>query len=123
MQLLAEGSTLNDLQEADSLFVVGDRGEVRLYLNREPTASELQLLEDRLVDQGMVLPEPVAYDARVILIRFTQGAAPWGIVGTVASGLFGGAIIGWQVFGEQKGIPGWCWLAIGVVGGVILLKK
>ena len=117
MQLIAQGLDITELEQSESLLAEGEAGEVRLYLSQEPTIEQLQALQDGLLERGVILTEPIAYDARIVSIKFVKGIAPLVIVGLVVGGLFATGI-GWQVFkATRAGIPLW---VIGLGGAALL---
>ena len=120
MQLVAQGLDINELEQSESLLAEGEAGEVRLYLSQEPTIEQLQELQDGLLERGVILTEPIAYDARIVSIKFRKGIAPLVIVGLVAGGIMG-TVLGWQVFGSSKG--SWIWPVAGIIGIVWLIRR
>ena len=117
MQLVAQGLDINKLEQSESLLAEGEAGEVRLYLSQEPTIEQLQELQDGLLERGVILTEPIAYDARIVSVKFRKGIAPLVIIGLVVGGLFATGI-GWQVFkATRAGIPLW---VIGLGGAALL---
>jgi len=120
MQLIAQGLNVAEMERAESLLTEGDAGEVRLYLSQEPTQQQLQSLQDGLLERGVILTEPIAYDARILSIRFVKGIAPLIVIGLVVGGIgtLLAGITGWQVFRMTRaGIPLW---VIGVGGAALL---
>ena len=124
-ELVAESlnSTLDGLSNYETCFKEGDTGEIRIYLNRTLTPSELQWIQDKILEQGVVLTEPVSQVARIVYVRFVKRIAPLLIIGGVVAAVFAG-ITGWQVFKfTEAGIPLWVLLLGGGALAYILFRK
>lgn len=120
MELVAEGTELNKLAEAESLFAEGDKGELRLYLDRKVSEDILYEFESSLCNQGVILTEPIRQEAHIVFIKFKKATEPLTIIAAtiIATGV--SSVIGWQLEKEPLGIPWWGW-AIGAVSLGVLL--
>ena len=124
-ELVAESltSNLDSLSSYETYFKEGDTGELRIYLNRTLTSSELQWIQDKIIEQGVVLTEPVSQVARIVYVKFEKRIAPLLIIGGAVAAVFAG-ITGWQVFKfTEAGIPLWIILLGGGALLYILFKK
>jgi len=122
MELIAEnlGQDLSTLENYEVYYKEGDRGEVRLYLSENLPEDRIQLLEGELLNQGVVLTEPIKQVTRCLYIKFEKRLAPLAIIAIAVGGIavIGGALLGWQIFkSTQLGVPLWVWL----VGGAAIL--
>ena len=113
-ELVAQGSDLSELPKYESLFSEGDRGELRLYLEQPATQEELQEMQDI----GVVLTEPIAQDAGVMVIKFEKRVAPL----VIFAGAILVAVVGWQLLKTVSEVPIWAWVA-GAIGVVMLLRR
>ena len=114
------GQDLSSLPDYEAHYAEGDRGEVRFYVDRMLPEEKIQELQDRILNEGVVLTEPIEQNSRIISIKFEKRLAPLAIiaiaVGVVVVAV--GAVIGWQIFKTiQWGVSVWVWL----VGGAGLL--
>jgi len=125
MKLLGEnlGSDLSPIPDYDSYFREGDTGELRLYISESLSDEVIGQLETEICSQGVILTEPIAQDARVVVIKFKKAIAPLIIIiGAVIA--IGASILGWQIFKSvQMGVPLWVWLVGGGALLYILLEK
>jgi len=118
-ELIAQGENLNELPNNEDKFSEGDRGEVRFYLNESLSQPALQDLQDKLLERGVTLTEPIKQDARIVVVRFEKRIAPLLII----AGIVVVGIVGWQLLKEAAKIPVWMW-AIGAIAlGVYLVRK
>ena len=128
MELIGEylGQDLSSLPNYEVYYGEGDRGEVRFYVDRMLSEEKIQELQDRILNEGVVLTEPITEVARIVSIKFEKRLAPLAIiaiaVGVVVVAV--GAVIGWQIFKTiQWGVPVWVWLVGGGALLYLLLRK
>jgi len=120
------GQDLSSLPDYEAHYAEGDRGEVRFYVDRMLPEEKIQELQDRILNEGVVLTEPIEQNSRIISIKFEKRLAPLAIiaiaVGVVVVAV--GAVIGWQIFKTiQWGVPVWVWLVGGGALLYLLLRK
>ena len=120
------GQDLSSLPDYEAHYAEGDRGEVRMYVDRMLPEEKIQELQDSLLNEGVVLTEPIEQNSRIISIKFEKRLAPLAIiaiaVGVVVVAV--GAVIGWQIFKTiQWGVPVWVWLVGGGALLYLLLRK
>ena len=109
MKLIAEGTQLSEVIPLESEFAEGNKGEIRLYLDREMSDSELVALETSLLEQGVVLTDVVKQDARIVLISFQKAIAPLIIIGGIAIA----GLLGWQLYKQVTEIDMTTMLLVG----------
>ena len=120
------GQDLSSLPDYEAHYAEGDRGEVRFYVDRMLPEEKIQELQDSLLNEGVILTEPIEQNSRIISIKFEKRLAPLAIiaiaVGVVVVAV--GAVIGWQIFKTiQWGVPVWVWLVGGGALLYLLLRK
>jgi len=118
LKLIGEnlGQDLSTLSQYEAYFNEGDTGELRVYLDRQLSQDEINQLEYELCSQEVVLTEPIAQDARILVIKFQKAIAPLLIIGGAIVAIVG-VVLGWQIFKlTQWGIPLWTIL----IGGAAL---
>jgi len=130
VELVAENldGTMNGLVEAGAHFAEYDTGEVYIYRQNELNESQLQDLQDQLLAEGVVLTEPIAQDARMIVIKFRVEMLPFAAIAAIVAAV--GGLIGFTVFKDKVvtflkapfGVPWWVW-AVGAVGVGIAVYK
>ena len=116
MNLIAEGLSLSELEACESLLPEGQKGEVRIYLDRNLTSSEIQQVEDRILAEGVVLTSSIQSVEGILVIPFQKAIAPLAII-VVVVGLVAATVLGWQLMSDFLGIPVWMW----IVGGGLLV--
>ena len=124
-ELIAEnlGQDLSSLSNYEVYFNEGTRGEVRLYTTETLPQETIERLENEIINQGVILTEPIIHIGRVIVISFEKRIAPLLIIGGIAVAIIGG-ILGWQLFMETRlGIPVWAWGVGGIILFYLLLKN
>ncbi len=115
-QLVDKGTMSDDISRAEVHFQEGDTGEVVFFTTRELFDYELQAIENRLVDQGVVLNGLVLYSNRMLVVPFRKAIAPLIIIGLAVGAIISG-LMGWEIFKTVKaGVPTWVW-----IGGAILV--
>ena len=122
MELVAEGLELNKLAEAESLLAEGNKGELRLYLDRKISENILYEFENSLCNQGVILTEPIKQEAHILFIKFKKASDPLTIIAATVIATGVSEVIGWQLEKEPLGIPWWGW-AIGAVSLGLLVFK
>lgn len=119
MELVAEslGMDMATLQELDAKMPEFQTGEIRFYLHRSLTQSEIDQLTADITAEGVYLTAPIVQDAQILVVSFQKRVAPLLIItGFVIATVM--AVGGYQVFlSAVYGIPLWVWIA----GGVLLL--
>jgi len=121
--IIAEGPSISDLSQYEALFKEGEKGELRLYVERSLNQEELDCLAQEILDQGVTLTAPITQDARIVSIKFQKQIAPLLIIGGVIVALVIG-VTGWQLFKESVSvIPVWLWLAGGITIGYAVLRR
>ena len=120
------GQDLSSLPNYETYYAEGDRGEVRFYVERQLPMERIQELQDRILNEGVVLTEPIEQASRVISIKFEKRLAPLVII-AIAVGIVVvavSAVLGWQIFKSiQWGVPVWVWLVGGGALLYLLLRK
>ena len=125
MELIAEhlGSDITTLSDYESYYQEGDKGELKLYLDRMLYQDEIKQLEYELCNQGVMLTAPITQDARILVIKFQKAIAPLLIIGGAIAVLVVG-IVGWQLLKTSvSNIPVWTWLLGGAVIYHIIRRK
>ena len=123
MELIAEGININELPGYESLLAEGQKGEVRVYLDRTLSVEEIQQIDDSIRAQGVVLTGPVVQVARVLVISFQKALIPLAIIATVVTSLVA-AVLGWQILKTISTIPWWTYAGItGILILVLLLRR
>ena len=110
------GQDLSSLPNYETYYAEGDRGEVRFYVERQLSEETIQELQDRILNEGVVLTEPIEQIARIISIKFEKRLAPLAIIAIVVGGIVVvvGGLLGWQIFKTvQMGVPLWVWFVVG----------
>lgn len=119
MKLIGENlsSGLSSLPGYEAYYKEGDIGELRLYVSQPLSDETIEQLESEIISKGVYLTEPIAQDARVVIIKFKKTIAPLLIIaGAIAA--IGVGLLGWQIFKlTALGVPIWAW----IVGGGALL--
>ena len=61
MELIGEylGQDLSSLPNYEVYYGDGDRGEVRFYVDRMLSEEKIQELQDRILNEGVTLTEPI----------------------------------------------------------------
>ena len=125
MKLVAEGTDVQQMSEADSSFSPGDTGEIRFFVDHLVDQSTLDSFEDQLVAEGMILTQPIRQEEGIVIVSFQKptgiGVLPLIIgAGIIAAGLF--AFGSWQVYRTVRAIPSWVLLVGGALGAFLLYK-
>ena len=128
MELIGEylGQDLSSLPDYEVYYGEGDRGEVRFYVDRMLSEEKIQELQDRILNEGVVLTEPIQQNSRIISIKFEKRLAPLAIIAIVVGGIvaIGAGLLGWQIWKTtQMGVPLWVWLVGGGALLYLLLRK
>jgi len=128
MELIGEylGQDLSSLPNYEVYYGEGDRGEVRFYVDRMLSEEKIQELQDRILNEGVVLTEPIQQNSRIISIKFEKRLAPLAIIAIVVGGIvaIGAGLLGWQIWKTtQMGVPLWVWLVGGGALLYLLLRK
>ena len=124
MKLVAEklGNDLSSLSDYESQFREGDKGELRLYVDRPLYQDELEQLGSEILGQGVNLTDTIKQDARIVMIRFEKRIAPLLII-ALAVGALGVGILGWQMWQTtMRGVPLWVW-GVGIGALLYLIRK
>lgn len=116
MNLLAEGTNIQDIAQYEVNFDEFDKGELRVYLNHDLTEQDVLTIQTLIENEGVHLTEPISQDARILVIRFEKRIAPLLII-VGALGTIGTAIAAWQLTTLVKAMPWYVWVGgVGVVG-------
>lgn len=122
MKIVAEGQSLDEMLNYSSLLPEGSSGEVRLYLDRQLTQSELDSLQQNLLAQGVTLTAPISIVSRVLIIPYKKMFDPLGAIVNTFKGIWNVVVTGWQIVTFPFRMPWWVWAA-GGVGIVYLLTR
>lgn len=118
MELIAEGTaeTFNSLGNYEVYFNEHDEGELKVYLAHDLSENEIFDIQNRLLEQGVVLTDDVRQAHQILSIKFRKEIAPLMIAALVIGGVLivGTVILGWQLSKWFTGIPWWV-LALGAV--------
>ena len=119
MDLIAEGTELQELNEAEKLLNEFDKGEAHFYTDRSLSGEEISMIEQNIIETGVHLTGPVRQDARILVVEFQKRIAPLVLIGGAVATVIavGAGLVGWQIFKTVKyGVPLWVW----IVGGGLL---
>lgn len=118
MNLIAEGTaeTFNNLGQYEVYFNEHDEGELRVYLSRDLSESDITSIQNGLLEQGVVLTDDVRQAHQILSVKFRKEIAPLVIAALVIGGvlIIGTVILGWQLSKWFTGVPWWV-LALGAV--------
>ena len=133
--LVAEGYTIEELENNNDLVQPGESAEIRVFFDHDLSPDEIESIEIELLDRGVSLMGPITYGSRTMVIPFENGQVPGSGIGllplvpivAIAGALGITSIVGWQIFKDDVtdmlkaplGIPIWVW-AIGGAGIVLL---
>lgn len=96
MNLIAEGTSLDSLPQAESYLAEGDSIEVRLYLEKPLAPGELASLESELRSQGVDLAS-ITSESTIVSIKARVALLPLVPIAAVIA-LLGVTVGGWQLF-------------------------
>lgn len=121
MNVIAESMTndLTGLASYEDMFAEGECGELLIYLDRTLSDTEIDQIEQQLLDQGVILTKPIACDARVLSIGF-QKAMPALVV---IAGITIVGVLGWQLLKDIGVIAKWLLIGGALVAGFLLAKN
>ena len=117
MELVAEGSEIQNLANYEHLFQEGEKGQVQIYLNRELSNSDIEQLTKELTDKGAVMVAPITCESRILTIKFEKRIAPLILIVAAVLGI---GVVGWQIFKPSWGAPLGIPLGIWAVGAALL---
>jgi len=124
MELVAEGTELNKLSEAKPLFAEGDKGELRLYIDKKLTDDEIYNLENELCNKGVTLTKPIKQEAHIVFIGFQKASEPLDTIKDILGKVKDFFINGWQLLKEGIGVPWWGWaIGVGAIGLLIFTLR
>jgi hypothetical protein len=72
--------------------------ELRLYLDRELSLGDVKEIEQTLVRAGMTLNEPLAYDVRIVAVRFKFTRGDMSKLAHIEVP----GLLGWQLFDQRE---------------------
>jgi len=128
LELVAQGTNINEAKEAERYLPEGSDAELRLYLSDSAPGWSIWTLENSLKAVGVPLRGPVEQTANVISIKWRKGFAwlPLIVIALVAIGIIASLLISWQLLKVVGGSPllliGLGLLAFGVVSQVVKSK-
>lgn len=124
MKVVAEGLEVNKIAEYESLYGEGEKGELRLYVDRQLSENEIASLETQICNQGVTLVEPISQEAHILFVRFQKLLVPLAII-VAAIAAIGVGVAGWQLLKEPLfGVPWWVWMiGAGVLTYMIVKRK
>lgn len=109
---IAEGLTIQELHDAESLVSIADKVEVRFYTNS--TQHTIDLIQNGLVDNGISVLTPVTQSNGIVYVSFQKvNDGDVTKAGNVVYPLLT-EMSGWQMFGESG------WIMIGVALAAIV---
>lgn len=138
--LVAEGTDINELASYDSGLKAGD-GQVLAYVDPAPSAEIIEQFQQNLLDNGLLLREPVTYDPSLgaLVINFTkpevsantqgvavfEGASTLSLIGGGLGVLAGVGIFifGWQVLSSMGSGPSVLWILIIVAAFIMFIRS
>ena len=122
-ELVAENKELKKLSLTEELFAEGDIGEIRFYLDRALSESEVATIESELRQQGVTLIGPVVQEHGILAVGFQKAIAPLLLIALVV-GTLGAGVLGWQVFKlSTGGVPTWVLLIAGMAVVYLMFRS
>ncbi len=99
MELVAQGEEVQSLSRAENLFQEMEKGEVRLYLQRPLSSSELINLRSDIKAKGGVIVGEIKQIGGVVSISFRKEIPFLLLLVPLLAGL---GVVGWQVLKAQR---------------------
>lgn len=108
--VIAEGTdvtSLTSLQDYESEFEEGQKGELRLFTNGIVPDWAIGTLQTGLKTAGVELWDDVKQDSRMIYIRFRKAIPPLAIIAIALAAVIVliGAVLAWQLYKITEASP------------------
>jgi uncharacterized membrane protein YdcZ (DUF606 family) len=113
MNVIAEGTTPQELESAMSQFKAGQTGEIRFYLDKSLTPDEITGLYNKLLASGFILTEPLKQEGTILSVEFQKTSSLQGI-GSFWTDLWSYIKAPFQVLSTMLKVPWWVWVGGGV---------